>query len=161
MFFHNWKYYNSVGCHKINYGLSVDFSGFITSSVTWLYTNSELITSWGTKAAPDSWWQFYGVKILFPISPNSDILHLWGAENWQFFVWLFGCFFLFCFVFNHFIYLHSSCCPLSWSSLLTVPHPTTLPPYPQEGASHSQASPFPGSSSLWRIRCIFSHWVQT
>lgn len=108
MFFNNWKYCDPVGCHKINYEISVEFSGLINSSILWLYIITELITFWGPKG--NNWQPPYGVKIFFHIFLKSnDILHLWSAETWQFFclvLWL-----VFCFVFNYFIYLHSSHCP--------------------------------------------------
>jgi hypothetical protein len=70
-----------------------------------------------------------------------------------------------------FIYLHSKCCPPPSRSLLheffspspsplllreCSPHPTTQPLH-----FTPLASPFPGTSSFYRIKCILSHWGQT
>lgn len=58
------------------------------------------------------------------------------------------------------IYSHSSCCPpLSLHPQLLVRSP--LPPCLREGTSQQQTSPFPGTSSLMRIECIFAYWHQT
>ena len=70
---------------------------------------------------------------------------------------------------NCFIYLHSNCCPSSQLHPQNFsPHPSlpfvserVLPPTPANYAFPHPASPFPGASSLYRIRCILSHWGQT
>ena len=68
-------------------------------------------------------------------------------------------FFFFFFNLNYFIYLHSSrCLPIPPTPPSKVPHP--IPPLPclREGAlPPPKASPFPGASSLSRIKLIFSH----
>jgi len=67
------------------------------------------------------------------------------------------CYSLFSFYSTDFVPLHD--CPQ------TAPHPITPPPLISKGISApphpQQTSPFPDTSSLLRVMCIFSDWGQT
>lgn len=64
------------------------------------------------------------------------------------------------FLFYYFVYFHSSHCPCFSVPPPTVPHPL-FPLSLKRVIPRHEASPFPGASSLSRIKHTFFHWGLT